>query len=173
LAIPLTTTTAASFPDRDLILFITFGVIVATLVGQGLMLPSVVRWLALPHDAEDERRRERDAEVAARLAVLDVAQGRLEQLAAGSELDPDVLALLRLRHDHRAGQVPKKIGGRAAVTAAADLRAELITTERAYIYRMLQQGQITDEARRHIERELDLEEASLAFKRDGVAEPPL
>jgi Na+/H+ antiporter len=173
LAIPLTTVSGASFPDRELILFVTFGVIVATLVGQGLMLPSVVRWLALPHDAEDERRRERDAEVAARLAALDVAQGRLEQLAAGSELDPDVLALLRLRHDHRAGQVPKKTGGRAAVTAAADLRAELIATERAYIYRMLQQGQITDEARRHIERELDLEEASLAFKRDGVAEPPL
>src|SRR5271170_5578166 len=41
LAIPLTTLAAASFPDRDLILFVTFGVIVVTLVGQGLALPSV------------------------------------------------------------------------------------------------------------------------------------
>ena len=67
LAIPFTTQTAATFPDRDLILLVTFGVIVVTLIGQGLALPGVVRWLALPHDAEDERRREQDAEIAARL----------------------------------------------------------------------------------------------------------
>ena len=43
LAIPLTTAAGASFPYRDLILFITFGVILITLVGQGLLLPSIVR----------------------------------------------------------------------------------------------------------------------------------
>ena len=42
-----------------------------------------------------------------------------------------------------------------------------------YIFRLLQEGRITDEARRRIERELDLEEASLAFKRKGEADPPL
>ena len=56
---------------------------------------------------------------------------------------------------------------------AAELRAELIAAEREYIYRLLQEGQITDEARRRIERELDLEEASLAFRRDGEADMPL
>jgi CPA1 family monovalent cation:H+ antiporter len=48
LAIPLYTIEPEPFPQRDLILFVTFGVIVVTLVGQGLMLPSVVRWLGLP-----------------------------------------------------------------------------------------------------------------------------
>ena len=67
-------------------------------------------------------------------------------------------------------QVPD---AREAVAAAAELRAELIAAEREYIYRLLQEGQITDEARRRIERELDLEEASLAFKRDGEADVPL
>ncbi|MGA8816651.1 MAG: Na+/H+ antiporter [Xanthobacteraceae bacterium] len=176
LALPLATFGGAEFPDRDLILFVTFGVIVITLVGQGLVLPSVVRWLALPHDAEDERRRERDAEFTARIEALNVAQGRLDQLAAGGQVSAEVLAILRVLHDHHVGQLPKNpTSGEAtaAAAAAAELRAELIAAEREYIYRLLQEGQITDEARRRIERELDLEEASLAFKRDSVDDPPL
>ena len=56
---------------------------------------------------------------------------------------------------------------------AADVKMELIAAEREYIYRLLQDGQITDEARRRIERELDLEEASIACKKEGGEEPPL
>jgi monovalent cation/hydrogen antiporter len=174
LALPLTTMSAASFPDRDLILFVTFGVIVITLIGQGLALPSVVRWLALPHDAETERRRERDAEITAQLETLNVAERRLDRLAADGEVAPDVLAILRAHHDQRAGQLPiNTADGLKAFATAADVRADLIAAEREYIYRMLQEGQITDEARRRIERELDLEEASLAFKRAGETDPPL
>jgi monovalent cation/hydrogen antiporter len=173
LAIPFTTMSAEPFPDRDLILFVTFGVIVVTLIGQGLMLPGIVRWLALPHDAEDERRREQDAEIAARLEALNIAQGRLDGLAADG-VAPEVLAILRARHDHRSGQAPRNTAdGLKAAAAAAELRAELIAAEREYIYRLLQDGKITDEARRRIERELDLEEESLAFKRDSVIDPPL
>ena len=173
LAIPFFTASGAAFPGRDLIIFVTFGVIIVTLVGQGLTLPAVVRWLALPHDAEDERRREQDAEITARLEALKVAQGRLDGLAADGELDPNVLAILRARHDHRAGQVAREAGGREAVAAAAELRADLIAAEREYIYGLLKDGIITDEARRRIERELDLEEESLAFKRASEADPPL
>ena len=92
LAIPFFTAAGTPFPGRDLIIFVTFGVIIVTLIGQGLMLPTVVRWLALPHDAEDERRREQDAEITARLEALKVAQGRLDGLAADGDTDPDVLA---------------------------------------------------------------------------------
>ena len=173
LAIPFFTAAGTPFPGRDLIIFVTFGVIIVTLIGQGLMLPTVVRWLALPHDAEDERRREQDAEITARLEALKVAQGRLDGLAADGDTDPDVLAILRARHDHRAGQVAREAGGREAVAAAAELRADLIAAERKYIYGLLKNGTITDEARRRIERELDLEEESLAFKRASEADPPL
>ena len=174
LAIPLATYDGVPFPYRDFILFVTFGVIVVTLIGQGLALPSVVRWLALPHDAEDERRRERDGELAARLQALNMAQGRLDGLVADGKISSDVLAILRALQDHRTGQLPKNnTDGLDAVAAAADLRAELIAAEREYIYRLLQEGGITDEARRRIERELDLEEASLAFRRQGESDPPL
>lgn len=50
---------------------------------------------------------------------------------------------------------------------------ELIAAEREFIYKLLQDGAITDEARRRIERELDLEEASIACKKEGGEEPPL
>jgi CPA1 family monovalent cation:H+ antiporter len=173
LAIPLTTAAGAPFPRRDLILFVTFGVIVVTLIGQGLMLPAVVRWLALPHDAEDERRREQDAEIVARLQALEVAQGRLDGLAADGATAPEVVALLRTRNDHRAGQVPRDADAHEAIAAAVELRADLIAAEREYLFRQLQEGKITDEARRRIERELDLEEASLAFKRKSEPDPPL
>ncbi len=168
LAIPLTTVAGTPFPRRDFILFVTFAVIVVTLIGQGLALPAVVRWLALPRDAEDERRREQDAEIAARLEALKVGLDRLEGLAADGQTDPDVVAILRARHDDRAGQVARDRGdGLDTVVAATELRAELIAAEREYIYRLLRDGKITDEARRRIERELDLEEASIALKRDG------
>ena len=84
-----------------------------------------------------------------------------------------MLAILRARHDHRAGQLPKDTDGKEAVAAALALRAELIDAEREYIYRLLQDGQITDEARRRIERELDLEEAAITLKREDEDDPPL
>jgi monovalent cation/hydrogen antiporter len=174
LAIPLTTVAGVSFPYRDLILFVTFGLIVVTLIGQGLLLPSIVRLLGLGRHAEDERQREHKAELAARSGALDVAQRRLEKLAADGRILPGVLATLRARHEYRVGRLPGNTSDEIkAASAAADLRAELIAAEREYIYQLLQEGQITDEARRRIERELDLEEAGIACKKEGGVEPPL
>jgi NhaP-type Na+/H+ or K+/H+ antiporter len=164
----------SSFPQRDLILTITFGVIVTTLVGLGLPLPSMVRWLGLAHDTADERQRELEAELGARLEALDVARRRLDQLAANGEIPAEVLAKLQARQDHRLSQLPTHVAGRPEVNlAAAEIRTDLIAAERDYIYRLLQEGRITDEGRRRIERELDLEEASIACKKEGGVELPL
>jgi len=174
LAIPLATSSSAPFPDRDLILFITFGIIVVTLVGQGLMLPSVVRWLDLGRHAADEQEREQKAELAARSDALKLAQTRLEELAADNQLAPEALAILRARHDYRFGRLPKAAPNELdAASAAANVRSDLIALEREYIYRLLREGLITDEARRRIERELDLEEAGIACKKEGGVEPPI
>jgi CPA1 family monovalent cation:H+ antiporter len=174
LAIPLTTTAGAPFPYRDLILVIAFGVIVVTLIGQGLLLPSIVRALGLGSHAAQERTRERNAELEARSQALNLAQNRLEQLAAEGRILPEVLAILRARHAYRLGRLPKVLpDGLDAAAAAAQLRSDLITAEREFIYQLLRDGQITDEARRRIERELDLEEAGIACKKEGGVEPPL
>jgi Na+/H+ antiporter len=177
LAIPLTTAAGAPFPDRDLILFVTFGLIVVTLIGEGLALPSVARWLNLGRDAAEEHAREHKAELAVRGEALQVAQERLQQLADSGAISSDVNEALRARHDYRTARLPRfgpdGLDVEDAHTLAAELRTELIAAEREYIYRMLQEGKITDEARRHIERELDLEEASIACQKEGGVEPPL
>ena len=162
LAVPLTMEIGTPFPYRDLILFATFGVIVLTLVVQGLFLPSVVYRLGLASHAADERESEHKAELTARAEALRTAQSRLEQLAADGDISPEVLALLRARHDYRAAQVSDPTSNDLdTALAASELRSELIAVEREYIYRLLQNGQITDEARRRIERELDLEEVGI------------
>jgi Na+/H+ antiporter len=177
LAVPLTTAAGAPFPGRELILFVTFGLIVVTLIGQGVALPSVVRWLNLGRDAAEERARDHKAELEVRAEALKVAQARLQGLADSGQISSDVHTALRARHDYRTGRLPHYgpdgLDGDDAHTIAAELRTELIAAEREYIYRMLQEGRITDEARRHIERELDLEEASIACEKEGGIEMPL
>lgn len=174
LAIPVTTAAGTPFPNRDLILFVTFGVIVVTLIGQGLSLPGVVRLLGLARDTVGERQREQKAEREARSAALNVAQERLERLASKGQIAPDILSNLRTRHAYRLGRLPGETSEGLDLSAAeADVMAELIAAERGHIYRLLQAGQLTDEARRRIERDLDLEEASIATFRKSEPDPPL
>jgi CPA1 family monovalent cation:H+ antiporter len=158
------------FPERNRILFITFGVIIITLVGQGLMLPSVIRWLGLAHEGKAERRREREAEFAARAEALHAARRHLETIAAKRKLSDDVVSLLNGRHEQRLRQLPKDMeDGLALTRLSADLRMELIAAEREFLYQMLRDGKLTDEARRRIEHELDLEEQSILCKKEDEA----
>ncbi|MGA2943752.1 MAG: Na+/H+ antiporter [Xanthobacteraceae bacterium] len=177
LAVPLTTVTGSPFPARDLILFVTFAVIVITLIGQGVALPLVVRWLGLGRDAAKEHERERKAELAARAEALNIAHARLKELVDSGQISPDVHAVLRARQDYRTGRLPRTgsdgLPADDSEAIACELRSDLIAAERAYIYRLLQEGQITDEARRRIERELDLEEASIAIQIEEGIEAPL
>jgi CPA1 family monovalent cation:H+ antiporter len=173
LAMPLALASGAPFPHRDLILFITFGVIIITLVGQGLMLPSVIHWLGLAKDGTAERRREHEAELKARAAAIDAAEERLSAIAAERNLPAEVTALLHARHEHRRGQYPRTLSdGMETARLNAALRLELIEVERDFLHQLLREGQITDESRRRIERELDLEEAAIACKAEDD-EPPL
>ena len=80
------------FPDRDLILFLTFSVILVTLVGQGLLLPAVIRWLGLANAGRRERRADRAEEFAARRQAIEAAIERLDQLAAERKLPEDIVA---------------------------------------------------------------------------------
>ncbi len=175
LAIPFTLANGQPFPNRDLILFTTFGVIIFTLVGLGLMLPAVIRWLGVGRAGVEERRREHDAELAARRDALEAGLRRLETIANERNLPEDISALLKARADHRRQLYPTSMGDDGEIERAAlnaRLRLELIAAEREFIYQLLREGKITDESRRRIERELDLEEAAIFCKQEGD-EPPL
>lgn len=169
LALPYTLANGAPFPHRDLILFVTFGVIIVTLVGQGLMLPAVVHWLGLVKIGKEEHRSEIEAEIAGRQAALDEVVRRLEAAANERSLTEGILDHLRTRNTHRIQVVPRDLEeGIKAARATAAIKKELIEAEREFIFRLLRDGKITDEARRRIEYELDLEEASVNNRaRDG------
>ena len=80
------------------------------------------------------------------------------------ELSDEVVKLLRARHETRANQLPDSLDPEEHEVSAAGtkLTRELISAERKFIHVLLRDGKITDEIRRRIERDLDLEEASLA-----------
>jgi monovalent cation/hydrogen antiporter len=164
LALPFTLPGGEAFPYRDMILFVAFGVIFITLVGLGLGLPTVVRWLGVARDGRSEHLAEHEAEIAARREALDAALKSLDAITDDRELSDEVVKLLRARHEIRANQLPSSLDPEAhdITTAGAALTRELIAAERKFIHTLLRDGKITDEARRHIERDLDLEEASLS-----------
>ena len=164
LALPLALPNGEGFPHRDMILFVAFGVIFITLVGLGSGLAAVVRWLGVTKDGHKEHVAEHEAEIAARREALDAALKSLDAITDDRELSDEVVKLLRARHEVRSNQLPDVLDPDAHDVSAAGtaLTRELIATERKFIHMLLRDGKITDETRRRIERDLDLEEASLS-----------
>ncbi|OKO68484.1 sodium:proton antiporter, partial [Bradyrhizobium sp. NAS96.2] len=164
LALPLTLPSGEGFPYRDLILFVAFGVIFVTLVGLGLGLPPVVRWLGLARDGRSEHIAEHEQEITARREALNAALKSLDAITDDRELSDEVVKLLRSRHEIRINQLPDVLDpDKHDVSATGtELTRELISSERKFIHMLLRDGKITDETRRRIERDLDLEEASLS-----------
>jgi len=164
LAIPFALPDGEGFPYRDLILFVTFGVIFITLVGFGLGLSPVVRWLGVAQAGRAEHLAQHESEIVARREALDAALKSLETITDSRELSEEVINLLRARHETRASQLPASLDpdAREISVTGARLTRELISAERKFIHALERDGRITDEIRRRIERDLDLEEASLA-----------
>jgi len=163
LAIPYALANGQPFPHRDLILFVTFGVIIVTLIGQGPMLPAVMRWLRLTDLGEIEREKEMENELLARVAALDEVDKQLEKFIDERGLSDEIADHMRTRSRSRKQVLPKDLDDALAQTRlTAGVKKDLIDAEREFIFQLLRDGKITDEARRRIEYELDLEEASVA-----------
>ena len=166
LAIPFTTANGQPFPDRDLILFLTFSVILVTLVGQGLMLPAVIRMLGLDNAGEREHQTDRAEELLARRHAINSAIQRLNRLAAERELPDEVVRRLQSGHRERLRHFeygPERKEDHQDLTSPPDeIEFLLIAAEREGINELYRQGTLKDEARRRLEHELDLREASIA-----------
>ena len=169
LAIPFATITGDPFPGRDLILFLTFFVILVTLVGQGLMLPSVIRALGLAHAGRDEHEAEKAEECDARRQAATAALSRIDELTAAGTFSEDILRPIRIRQRHRLEHVEHANDLDERNRNFRDLHDEiefqLIGTERRHINEQYRRGILTDVSRRRIERELDLREAQLLNQR--------
>ena len=162
LALPLTLPSGEPFPYRDLILFVSFGVIFVTLVGIGLTLPLVVKGLGLSRHGQSEAIAEREAEIAARREILRSARGSLDRIIAERNLPQSLARFLEARHETRMRALPDppaEDGLPTPATQGASMVREIISIERTLLHKLLRDGKITDETRRRIERDLDLEEA--------------
>jgi CPA1 family monovalent cation:H+ antiporter len=166
LAIPLTLANGQPFPGRDLILFLTFCVILVTLVGQGLALPAVIRALGLANAGRRERHTDRLEEFAARQQAIEAALDRLDRLTTERGLPEDVIKPLRAQHRDRLRRVLRRSDGDAEhgklMALSDEIELLLVAAERQLINELYCRGQLKDGARRRIERELDLREAHFA-----------
>src|SRR6185503_16933453 len=106
LAIPFTLANGQPFPHRTAILFVTFGVIIFTVVGLGLMLPLVVRWIGLTRLGREEHASAIQSELNARISALDEVEKRLDKFVEERELPDEVITLLRTRNQSRRQILP-------------------------------------------------------------------
>jgi Na+/H+ antiporter len=165
LAIPLQTDAGAAFPERNLVLFLAFSVIVATLVLQGLALPLLIRALRLEEDTQDA-----DEELEARLEIAFAAIDRIERLAEEDWPPEDTIDRVRRLYDYRRRRFASQIDGHAPADGFdyeeraeryARVMSEVIGAQREALRQLRDDGRITDEVRREVEHDLDLEEARL------------
>jgi len=151
LALPL------GFPERDLILFLVFAVILVTLVGQGLTLPLVIRKLGLAPDVDAGH-----DHVHARGLTTEAALARIDELAAQWPGHLELIDQLRDRYAHRArhDEAHHEEGGAAEQELLEHglIRREVIDAERRAAFDLHERGVVTDDVLRRLERDLDLED---------------
>jgi len=159
LAIPLTVSGGAQFPHRDLIVFLTFTVIVVTLVGGGLTLPAAVARLHVTDTGSEE-----DEDLKRALsAVSQAALERISALEREGRIDPEHAKVLRRRYEHlrqRAERAPDPTS-REAARRQSSAEHEVIEAERQALIALRERGEIDNVVLRRIQRALDLEHSRI------------
>ncbi|GCE23653.1 Na+/H+ antiporter [Dictyobacter kobayashii] len=169
LALPLTLHNGILFPQRDLIIFLAFGVILVTLVGQGLTLTPLIRLLGLSGGNEVDEER-----LQARRAATEAAIARLDELKNEHWVPREFHASLynyyqqKLRHITTFEQGEKADALHKHLNINTRLQREILTAERIAIIDLRDRNTIDDEVLRAIERELDLEEQRLGKTTTGA-----
>lgn len=153
LALPL------ALPERNLLIFLTFAVVLATLVGQGLTLPVVIEKLRVTADTGQAHE-----EAHVRLAAVEAAIARIDQLANEWPDHLPLIDTLRAQYEHRSQHLDELHQEGPQTDAEKELyehrqiRHAVIDAQRETIIRLRDTGAVTDDAFRAVERDLDLEE---------------
>ena len=147
-------------PVRSLVLFVTFTVIAVSIIGIGGTLPGAVRMLGLGRTGREEARANRRQEHLVRVQGIDAVLAFLQRTAPKRALPEWLISFYRERRKSLA-QEPPASAKKSQSSAFADLEQELVKIERFAVETAYQENRLTDEARRRIERELDLQEAQL------------
>jgi CPA1 family monovalent cation:H+ antiporter len=162
LALPVTTHSGNPFPDRDLILFLTFAVIFVTLVVQGLTLPALIRKLGISDGGETA-----DEELRARLAATKAALAQIDDLANEDWTRDDTIERMRAAYQYRKRRLAARAGaieddGYEDRSLAYQQALQIVLgAQRDALVHLRQEGTISNETMNRIVRELDLEESRL------------
>jgi monovalent cation/hydrogen antiporter len=161
LALPLEIDGGGAFPARDLIILIAYVVILVTLVGQGLTLGPLIERLGVADDGSEERE-----EVAARIRLAEAALARVDELRGEDWARPDTLDRVSGVYDYRRRRFAAREDGdgdtyEERTSAYQRLMYEVFDAQREALIGLRNSGEISDEVRRRVERELDLEESRL------------
>jgi Na+/H+ antiporter len=162
LALPLEVDPGRAFPQRNVILFLTFSVIFATLVVQGLTLPALIRRLQARADSLEEKE-----ELQARLEATDAALERLTELADEDWTRGDTVERLRGLYEYRRRRLSARAGllddegYEERSLSYQRLVRELLEAQRRTIVRLRNEGAISNDVMHRIERDLDLEDSRL------------
>jgi CPA1 family monovalent cation:H+ antiporter len=163
LALPLTTYAGSGFPQRDLIIFLTFAVIFFTLVVQGLSLPALIRCLGVSDGGD----RDADEEVRARLVATKAAIDELDALAGEEWTRDETVERMRALYEYRKRRFAARAGkiedeGYEDRSLAYQQMLQLVLgAQREALLGMRSDGKLSNEAMNRILRELDLEESRL------------
>ncbi len=148
--------------SRDLIVFLTFVVILVTLVGQGLTLDWLIRVIRIQEDASGDRE---DAK--ARIHAAEAALARLEELADEEWVREDTVERLRGSYRFRSNRFRARIDGvdddgvEERSAQFQRLRRELLEAERQAVVALRNDGVITEEVMQRVQRDIDLEDSRL------------
>ena len=164
LALPLQTDAGAPLPGRELIQFITFALILVTVVGQGLTLPWLIRRLGVVEDGDEEEREE----LRARLVIARAALDRVDELEDEDwTRDGTVERVRRLyefrqrRFKIRAGKIEDEDGLEEGSLAYQRMMHEIYAAQRRALVGLRNGSEISSDVMRRVEHELDLEESRL------------
>jgi CPA1 family monovalent cation:H+ antiporter len=167
LAIPLETDTGLPFPDRELIIFLAFCVILVTLVLQGLSLPVVIRWLGIEDDGLEARE-----EAKARLRAAEAALGRLEELTGEGWVRDDTAERTRGLYRFRANRFGARLNDEDMDDSNEErsrqfqrLRRELLAAERDAVIDLRRRQVISDDVMNRVLRDIALEDVRLDHER--------
>lgn len=162
LALPLQTDAGDPFPGRELVLFLTFSVILATLVGMGLTLPLVIRALGLEDDGVEAREDAR-----ARIRAAEAALARLEELVGEDWVRDDTAERVRGAYRFRTNRFRARLddGDDGSIESRSQdyqrLRRELLDAERDALLDLRRSGAISNDVWLRVGRDLDLEDQRL------------
>ncbi len=151
-----------NLPARDVIVFITFVVILGTLVGQVLTLPTLVRLLGFEDDQSADRE---DAK--ARVKAAEAGLARLEELAGEDWVYEDTAERLRRQYRFRSNRFQARYHGNdedgveERSARYQRLRRELLDAERHAVVTLRNEGVITEEVMQRVQRDIDLEDSRL------------